>query len=74
MSEGRGQGAWNKWEGPTALFAVGGNPFMPRKPLTLTVAAMLPAAGVDWVFNPPRLPRGERGVWGSAPRSLIDQQ
>jgi hypothetical protein len=24
MSEGRGQGSWNKWEGPKAQFAVGG--------------------------------------------------
>lgn len=43
LSEGRSQGAWNKSEGPTVLFAVGGNPFMPRKPLTQTVATTLMA-------------------------------
>lgn len=48
MSEGRGQGSWNK--SARRFFRAG---FMPRKPLTLTGAPTLSAAGVGCFLTRP---------------------
>lgn len=49
--------------------AAGGQPFMPRKPLTPTQRPRSVAYGLGHL-GPQPLPRGERGVRGSAPFGL----
>lgn len=41
------------------MFPVGGSPFMPRKPLTLTGATMLRGEGWVYLINPTR---GSKGI------------
>ena len=66
MSGGGVKGPWNKWEGPTASCAVGGHPFMPRKPLVPTQRPTLRAAGGGLFYNPP--PAASRRVRGLGQR------
>ena len=61
MSGGRSQGSWNK---SARRFIRAG--FMPRKPLTLTAATTLMAAGVGWFLTHPGRPTASAGC-GAAP-------
>ena len=69
MSGGGVKGPWNKWEGPTASCAVGGHPFMPRKPLMPTQRPTLRAAGGGLFYNPP--PAASRRVRGLGQRPIV---
>ena len=69
MSGGGVKGPWNKWEGPTASCAVGGHPFMPRKPLMPTQRPTLRAAGGGLFYNPP--PAASRRVRGLGQRPKV---
>jgi hypothetical protein len=60
MSEGLRQGSWNK---SARRFIRAG--FMPRKPLTLTEATTLPAAGVGWLLTRPGCPTASAGLGGA---------
>ena len=59
------RGPWNKW----GVFAFA--PFMPRKPLDSFGTTHAHSRGAGRGFPPAPLPRGERGVWGRAPRSCF---
>ena len=60
------KGSWNKWRGPAQR---GGIRLCRESPLTPWTADMLPAtAGDEGFCHPRRLPHGECGVRGSAPR------
>jgi len=41
------------------------------EPLTLNRSGKRSSGGVQGLFSPAPLPRGERGVWGSAPRCAV---
>jgi hypothetical protein len=68
MSGGGVKGPWNKWEGP-ARFLRGRAPVYAAKALDAGAATHAPGCWGGLVFNPPRLPHGECGVWGGAPSS-----
>lgn len=66
LSEGRSQGSWNKCA--HGAICRGRHLFMPRKPLTLTVAITLRAVDCGLVLNPqPTAPRRGRGL-GQSPK------
>lgn len=52
--------------------AAGRRPFMPRKPLEALKGSHATGCWAGGVLTPARLPHGECGVWGGAPRSLTD--
>lgn len=71
MSGGGVKGPWNKWEGPTASSAVGGHPFMPRKPLMPTQRPTLRAAGGGLFYNPAPGCLTASAGFGAAPQGVL---